>query len=130
MVVTRRRPDDSSLAYALLRVTLGLDIFMHGTKPSAGCHCNFVSGVIRMFQNTVLPMAVVAPFGYALPWLEAGLGLLIIIGFRTRENLVAGALLMWALTFGTALRQDWGCCRDSTPLLGCLCSANRRPSLQ
>src|SRR5271170_1406845 len=23
-----------------------------------------------------------------------------------------------------------GCCRDSTPLLGCLCSANRRPSLQ
>jgi thiosulfate dehydrogenase [quinone] large subunit len=60
-----------------------------------------------MFQNTVLPTAVVAPFGYALPWLEAGLGLLIIIGFRTREALVAGALLMLALTFGTALRQDW-----------------------
>jgi thiosulfate dehydrogenase (quinone) large subunit len=33
--------------------------------------------------------------------------LLIIIVFRTREALVAGALLMLALTFGTALRQDW-----------------------
>ena len=42
-----------------------------------------------------------------MPWLEAGLGLLIIVGFRTREALVAGALLMLALTFGTALRQDW-----------------------
>jgi uncharacterized membrane protein YphA (DoxX/SURF4 family) len=62
----------------------------------------------KMFQNTLLPTAVVVPFGYALPWLEAALGILIIIGFRTREALVCGALLMLALTFGTALRQDWG----------------------
>jgi len=107
MVVTPRRPDDSSLAYALLRVTLGLNIFMHGTTRLLAGIGNFVNGMIKMFQNTVLPTAVVAPFGYALPWLEAGLGLLIIIGFRTREALVAGALLMLALTFGTALRQDW-----------------------
>ena len=107
MVVTPRRLDDSSLAYALLRVTLGLNIFMHGTSRLLGGIGNFVSGMIKMFQNTVLPTAVIVPFGYALPWLEAGLGLLIIIGFRTREALVAGALLMLGLTFGTALRQDW-----------------------
>jgi thiosulfate dehydrogenase [quinone] large subunit len=91
----------------LLRVTLGLNIFMHGTSRLLGGIGTFVSGLIKMFQNTVLPMAVVVPFGYALPWLEAALGLLIIIGFRTREALVAGALLMLGLTFGTALRQDW-----------------------
>jgi thiosulfate dehydrogenase [quinone] large subunit len=130
MVVTPRRPDDSSLAYALLRVTLGLNIFMHGTSRLLAGIGNFVSGMIKMFQNTVLPTAVVVPFGYALPWLEAGLGLLIIVGFRTREALVAGALLMLALTFGTALRQDWDVAGGSTPLFGCLCSANRRPSLQ
>jgi thiosulfate dehydrogenase [quinone] large subunit len=60
-----------------------------------------------MFQNTLLPTALVVPFGYALPWLEALLGILILIGFRTREALVSGALLMLALTFGTALREDW-----------------------
>ncbi|MGA8500711.1 MAG: DoxX family protein [Candidatus Sulfotelmatobacter sp.] len=108
MVVTPRRPDDSSLAYALLRATLGLNILMHGTSRLLGGIGNFVSGMIKMFQNTVLPTAVVVPFGYALPWLEAALGLLIMIGFRTREALVAGALLMLGLTFGTALRQDWG----------------------
>ena len=107
MVVTPRRLDDSSLAYALLRVTFGLNIFLHGTSRLLGGIGNFVSGLIKMFQNTVLPTAVVVPFGYALPWLEAGLGLLIIVGFRTREALVAGSLLMLALTFGTALRQDW-----------------------
>jgi thiosulfate dehydrogenase (quinone) large subunit len=107
MVLTPRSPDDLSLAYALLRVTLGLNIFMHGTSRLLAGVGNFVSGMIKMFQNTVLPTAVIVPFGYALPWLEAGLGLLIIIGLRTREALVAGALLMLGLTFGTALRQDW-----------------------
>ena len=107
MVVTPRRPDDSSLAYALLRITLGLNIFMHGTSRLLAGVGNFVSGMIKLFQSTVLPAAVVVPFGYALPWLEAGLGFLIIVGFRTREALVAGSLLMLALTFGTALRQDW-----------------------
>src|SRR5277367_6616197 len=112
MIVTLWRPDDSSLAYALLRITLGLNIFMHGTSRLLAGIGNFVSGMIKMFQNTVLPTAVVVPFGYALPWLEVGLGLLIIIGFRTREALVAGALLMLALNFGTALRQDWDVGRD------------------
>ncbi|MGB8985679.1 MAG: DoxX family membrane protein [Candidatus Sulfotelmatobacter sp.] len=107
MVLTPRSPDDLSLAYALLRVTLGLNIFMHGTSRLLAGVGNFVSWMIKMFQNTVLPTAVIVPFGYALPWLEAGLGLLIIIGLRTREALVAGALLMLGLTFGTALRQDW-----------------------
>jgi thiosulfate dehydrogenase (quinone) large subunit len=107
MVETPRRPDDSSLAYALLRITLGLNIFMHGTSRLLAGVGNFVGGMIKLFQGTVLPTAVVVPFGYALPWLEAGLGFLIIIGFRTREALVAGSLLMLALTFGTALRQDW-----------------------
>jgi thiosulfate dehydrogenase [quinone] large subunit len=100
-------PDDVSLAYALLRVTLGLNIFIHGISRLVGGVGNFVTSMIKMFQNTYLPTAVVVPFGYALPWLETAIGLLIIIGFRTREALVSGALLILALTFGTTLRQDW-----------------------
>jgi thiosulfate dehydrogenase [quinone] large subunit len=107
MDLRRHWPDDRSLAYALLRVTLGLNIFMHGTSRLMAGTGNFVNGLVKSFQNTALRTAVVVPFGYALPWLEASLGLLLIIGFKTREVLVAGALLMMALTFGTALRQDW-----------------------
>jgi len=129
MDVRPRHPDDRSLAYALLRVTLGLNIFMHGTSRLLAGVGSFVTGMTKIFQNTLLPKAVVVPFGYALPWLEADLGILIIIGFRTREALVSGALLMLALTFGTA-SAGLGHCRDSTPLLGGLCGPDCWPSLQ
>jgi thiosulfate dehydrogenase [quinone] large subunit len=104
---TRSSTDDLSLAYALLRVAMGLNIFMHGISRFLGGVGNFVNSMIQMFQNTVLPRALVVPFGYALPWLEASVGLLLLIGFRTREALVAGSLVMLALTFGTIIRQDW-----------------------
>jgi thiosulfate dehydrogenase [quinone] large subunit len=107
MDVRAHRLDDRPLAYVVLRVTLGLNIFMHGFSRVLAGVGKFVDSMNTMFQNTPLPITIVQPFAYALPWLEAGIGLLIVIGFRTREALVAGALLMLALTFGTALRQDW-----------------------
>jgi thiosulfate dehydrogenase [quinone] large subunit len=100
-------PDDASLAYAWLRVTLGLNIFVHGISRLLGGVGNFVTARIRMFQNTILPKAAVVRFAYALPWLETTIGLLIIVGFRTRAALVSGALLMLALTFGPTLGQGW-----------------------
>jgi thiosulfate dehydrogenase [quinone] large subunit len=42
-----------------------------------------------------------------LPWLEAILGLLVLIGLRTRVALIAGSILLIVLTFGSTLRQDW-----------------------
>jgi thiosulfate dehydrogenase (quinone) large subunit len=107
MDTKRKWLDDMSLAYALLRIALGLNLFMHGISRLLAGVENFVNSMVKTFQNTILPTAVVVPFGYALPWLEAAIGLLLIIGFRTREALVSGALLMLALTFGTTLRQDW-----------------------
>ena len=42
-----------------------------------------------------------------LPAIEALLGLLLLIGLRTRAALVAASLLIMVLTFGSALVQDW-----------------------
>ena len=60
-----------------------------------------------MFHATVLPPLLVRMFGYGLPWMEAMVGLLVLVGFWTRYALTGGALLILLLTFGTALRQDW-----------------------
>ena len=95
------------LAYALLRITLGLNIFMHGVSRLLAGTAAFAAGLTKLFQNTILPASLVVPFAYALPWLESAIGFLIIVGLRTREALVCGAVLMLALTFGAALRQDW-----------------------
>jgi thiosulfate dehydrogenase (quinone) large subunit len=60
-----------------------------------------------MFQKTPLPAWSVHAFGLFLPWAEAVVGFFVFIGLWTPAALVGGALLMLALTFGTALRQDW-----------------------
>ncbi len=101
------RSDDLSIAYALLRITLGVNIAAHGiTRIMAGA-ASFVSTLTNQFAGTPLPHFAVQGFGYVLPWAEAVIGLLMLFGAFTRLSLIAGALVMVALAFGTCLRQDW-----------------------
>jgi len=55
----------------------------------------------------VMPPGVLIPFATVLPYVETLIGLLIIVGFKTRGALIAGSLMITALTFGTMLRQDF-----------------------
>jgi thiosulfate dehydrogenase (quinone) large subunit len=96
-----------ALAYALLRATLGLNIFFHGVSRIVQGPAVFASTLVPMFLRTPLPVGFVYDFGLVLPWVEATLGFLLLIGLRARFALIAGALLILILTFGTSLRQDW-----------------------
>jgi thiosulfate dehydrogenase [quinone] large subunit len=49
----------------------------------------------------------VVAFGYAIPPIEALLGLALIFGVLTRVALVGGALFMMALTVGVTANQQW-----------------------
>jgi len=98
---------DARLGYATLRAILGLNIFLHGLVrvPSLG---GFADGLVQGFSSTILPAVLVRAFAYALVPLEVVIGALVLVGWKTRWALVAGQLVMAALVFGTALRQDWG----------------------
>ena len=98
---------DLSLAYALLRITLGINIALHGITRILAGPAIFVATLTKQFASTPLPHFAVQAFGYALPWFEAVLGLLILFGALTRIALVGGALLIMVLTFGSSLHQDW-----------------------
>ena len=98
---------DLSLGYALLRITLGINIALHGISRIVAGPASFVSSLTKQFESTVLPHFAVQGFGYALPWLEALIGLLILFGALTRVALIVGALLIVLLTFGSTLHQDW-----------------------
>ncbi len=99
---------DRKLAYAVFRITLGLNILIHGAGrifgPGAGA---FASKTAGEFTGTVLPHALVHLFLTVLPWAESILGGLITLGLLTRWALTLGGLLIAALVFGTALRSDW-----------------------
>ena len=88
---------NENLAFLLTRVAVGISLFGHG--------------VVRLprdrFEKSWLPAPVVGTFGYVLPWIEFGIGLLLIIGLFTRSALIGGAVLMIALIGGCCLIEDW-----------------------
>jgi thiosulfate dehydrogenase [quinone] large subunit len=99
---------DGSLAYGLFRFTLGLNIMMRGIVRIAMGLPAFQTYMLTQFKDVpVMPPAFLVPFASALPFVETLIGLCILVGFQTRAALIAGSLMIAALTFGTMLRQDF-----------------------
>jgi thiosulfate dehydrogenase (quinone) large subunit len=94
---------DAALGYALLRFTFGLNFLLHSYQRWLDLE-KFVNAMVRDFTITPLPEWSVRAFATATPFIEPALGALILAGLWTRGALVAGALFIAALTFGTALR--------------------------
>ncbi|MGO9275230.1 MAG: DoxX family protein [Terriglobia bacterium] len=99
---------DRKLAYGVFRLTMGINILIHGAVrifgPGAGA---FAAKTASEFADTPLPHGAVHLFLVALPFAEAILGAFITLGLLTRWALTLGGLLIAALVFGTALRSDF-----------------------
>jgi thiosulfate dehydrogenase (quinone) large subunit len=98
---------DRALAYVLLRLVLGMNILMHGLSRILAGVTVFAHSLLPEFLGTSLPTASVYAFGLTLPYAEAILGGLLLLGLWTRYACVLGLLLLTTLTFGSALHQDW-----------------------
>ena len=97
---------DFVIAYALARVGFGINLFTHGLSRIGGIPA-FAESVHNMFSKTWIPLPLVTAAGYAIPPIELTIGALIILGLLLRPALTIGMLLMWLLTFGTCLLQQW-----------------------
>jgi thiosulfate dehydrogenase [quinone] large subunit len=69
----------------------------------------FSHGIALQFrlQGSIVPTAMVMPFCYILPFAEFLIGLLLLIGFFTEEALIAGAIVMILLIFGSTTIEEW-----------------------
>jgi uncharacterized membrane protein YphA (DoxX/SURF4 family) len=94
------------IAYLLLRLTLGANIFLHGFSRLIGDHAAFAAYMDKQMHNAPLPGFLVHFVGVVLPWCEGTVGLLMILGLWTSVALIAGSLLMLALQIGTCLAQN------------------------
>jgi len=92
---------DPSIAYAILRLTLGVNIGLRGLVRIAHGPAAFAQGLVKQMEATILPPAAVYAFASTLVWVESAVGLLLILGLQTRPALFVGGLMMTALTFGT-----------------------------
>jgi thiosulfate dehydrogenase [quinone] large subunit len=87
------------IAYALLRVTLGVIFLTTGIGKLIFGIGNFAAGLEQEFAGK-LPMFMVIPFGYVLPFLEVAVGILLVLGLFSAIALVFAELLLMSLTFG------------------------------
>lgn len=98
---------DRRLAYALLRILLGVNIALHGIARLLGGPSHFESKIEAQFAHSPLPHPALVAFAVILPWVEAFLGFFLLLGLATRLALIGGSLLLILLTFGVCLVQDW-----------------------
>lgn len=99
---------DRQLAYAIFRLTLGINILVHGAGRIFGPGADaFATTRAAEFTKTALPAGMVHTFLFVVPFAELVLGTLTALGLFTRWSLTLGGLLIAALVFGTAMRSDW-----------------------
>ncbi len=97
---------DASLAHALLRLCLGVNLFVHGIARLPNLAA-FTAHLQQTMAKTWLPAPLVVASGYTIPFVELVTGALLLCGLFLRPALVLGSLLMIALTFGICLTQNW-----------------------
>jgi thiosulfate dehydrogenase [quinone] large subunit len=94
--------DPQSWAVALARWCLGV-IFLFfgmGKLPDVS---GFAKGLVGQFSKTWLPDWLLAPYAYAVPYVEVILGALLILGLWRNVVLSLTGLYLISLTFGLVL---------------------------
>src|SRR5271156_675594 len=101
------RISDKSLAYALLRIAFGDNLTGHGLTRIYNGVETFATQIAEHLTKSPLPHNYILGFSYAIPFVEAILGLTLILGVFTRIALVCGAVFMMLLTIGVTANQQW-----------------------
>ncbi len=91
----------------MLRVALGINFAGHGFIRIYNGVGQFAATTADHMAKSPLPHRFVVGFGYAIPFIEALLGVVLILGVATRVALAVGAAFMMALTIGVTSNQQW-----------------------
>ena len=94
------------LAYLILRLTMGVNMFTHGVARLLDLE-KFNMWMIGQFSDTILPEFLVSLSSYMIPFAELIIGVLLILGLFTSRALLLGALLITILVFGSGLQENW-----------------------
>ena len=99
---------DTSLAYAIFRLTFGVNLMLRGVDRIFFMGLdNFANGMVKQFAMTWIGPGLIQPFAHTIPWIEMVMGALLIVGLFTRPALIVGGLLMTQLTFGTMFLRNF-----------------------
>ena len=97
----------STTSYLIVRLAIGISMFGHGLVRLPKLEA-FSQGMLKSFENSMLPEIITLPFSYILPILEFTFGLLIVLGLFTRTSAIILSAVLISLIFGSTLIESWG----------------------
>lgn len=104
---------DLPVAYLMVRLTMGFHMFAHGavrlpilTEFAGQTVTEFAP--VRLIGLPFFPAWLVYPFMLSVPVVEFSVGVLLILGLKTKLASIAGGVTMLLLMFGTVARMNFG----------------------
>ncbi len=104
---------DLPAAYLLLRLTMGFHMFAHGgvrlpilNQFATETATEFAK--LRLIGLPLFPAWFVYPFSFSVPPVEFLIGVLLILGWKTRLASIAGGITILLLMFGNVSRLQFG----------------------
>lgn len=104
---------DLPVAYLMVRLTMGFHMFAHGavrlpilTDFAGQTVTEFAT--VRLIGLPFFPGWLVYPFALSVPVVEFAVGVLLILGLKTKLASIAGGVTMLLLMFGTVARMNFG----------------------
>ena len=104
-----RPMSDAAIAYGMMRVSMGINIALHGISRQIAGQGAFLAYLNHYFEKTpLIPKESLPLFAFTIMWAETIFGLLMLVGAFTRVALIGGGLVIAMLAVGSNLAQDWG----------------------
>ncbi|WP_210149367.1 MauE/DoxX family redox-associated membrane protein [Chryseobacterium scophthalmum] len=97
---------DFKTAFFFLKLPIAISLLGHGLVRIPKLH-TFSEWMVTTMEKSMIPKLVIVPFGYVLPIVEAILGILLLINFKTKYTLYSALVLMSILIFGSCSIENW-----------------------
>ncbi len=94
-------------SFFFLRLPLAISMLGHGLVRLPKLS-GFSNWMVESMEKSVLPSILILPFSYILPFAEAVIGILLLIGIQTRYTIYAGLAVMSILILGSSSIENWG----------------------
>jgi len=97
---------DFKTSFFFLRLPVAVSLAGHGLVriPKLSVFSDWMTASM---EKSAIPDFLIIPFSYLLPVLEAGLGILMLIGFKIKYTLYASLAVMSILILGSCSVENW-----------------------
>lgn len=97
---------DFKTIFFFLRLPIAISLAGHGLVRLPKLQ-TFTEGMVKSMEKSAIPESLITPFGYVLPFLEAIIGISLLIGFKPKLTIYSAFALMSILILGSSSIENW-----------------------